>query len=129
MSRDREGAVYYSPWKPLPHGRGSLIDQAVAGLLHERVAAGIAAVDQIHLTGIDAALEAGLSPVKLNMVVVRGVNDEDIVALRSSTVFRDVKERDYLETHMYRDAGHGLDIVDWIMEPGSDKEYRSHALS
>src|SRR5687767_12417146 len=24
----------------------------------------------------------------------------------------------------FRDAGFGLDIVDWIMEPGSDKEYR-----
>lgn len=24
----------------------------------------------------------------------------------------------------FRDAGHGLDIVDWIMEPGSDKAYR-----
>ena len=24
----------------------------------------------------------------------------------------------------FRDAGHGLDIVDWIMEPGSDQDYR-----
>ncbi|OYV86305.1 MAG: hypothetical protein B7Z73_11990, partial [Planctomycetia bacterium 21-64-5] len=24
----------------------------------------------------------------------------------------------------FRDAGYGLDIVDWIMEPGSDEEYR-----
>ena len=24
----------------------------------------------------------------------------------------------------FRDAGHGLDIVDWIMEPGSDEAYR-----
>src|SRR5713226_5306749 len=24
----------------------------------------------------------------------------------------------------FRDAGYGLDIVDWIMEPGSDEAYR-----
>jgi GTP 3',8-cyclase len=33
------------------------------------------------LAGIDAALAAGLAPVKLNMVVKRGVNDEEIVPL------------------------------------------------
>ena len=30
------------------------------------------------LEGIDAAIEAGLSPVKLNVVVLRGVNDDEI---------------------------------------------------
>ncbi|MCU1459708.1 MAG: molybdenum cofactor biosynthesis protein [Actinomycetia bacterium] len=33
------------------------------------------------LAGIDAALAAGLSPVKLNTVVMRGVNDDEIVEL------------------------------------------------
>jgi cyclic pyranopterin phosphate synthase len=33
------------------------------------------------LDGIDAAIEAGLSPVKVNVVVVRGVNDDEIVDL------------------------------------------------
>jgi GTP 3',8-cyclase len=31
------------------------------------------------LAGIDAAVAAGLSPVKINMVVVRGVNDDELV--------------------------------------------------
>ncbi len=31
------------------------------------------------IEGIDSALEAGLSPVKINTVVVRGVNDEEIL--------------------------------------------------
>jgi cyclic pyranopterin phosphate synthase len=31
------------------------------------------------LDGIDAALEAGLDPVKLNIVVMRGVNDDELV--------------------------------------------------
>src|SRR5690606_4928600 len=30
------------------------------------------------LAGIDAALAAGLSPVKVNVVVVRGVNDDEV---------------------------------------------------
>ena len=33
------------------------------------------------LTGIDAALEAGLHPVKLNVVAMRGVNDDEVVDL------------------------------------------------
>jgi GTP 3',8-cyclase len=33
------------------------------------------------LDGIDAAVEAGLHPVKLNVVLVRGVNDDEIVDL------------------------------------------------
>ena len=31
------------------------------------------------LDGIDAALEAGLDPVKVNCVLVRGVNDDEVV--------------------------------------------------
>ena len=31
------------------------------------------------LDGIDAALEAGLEPVKINVVVMRGVNDDELV--------------------------------------------------
>jgi len=37
-------------------------------------------LDQV-LDGIDAALAAGLRPVKLNVVLVRGVNDDEIVDL------------------------------------------------
>lgn len=33
------------------------------------------------LTGIDAALDAGLDPVKINCVVMRGVNDDEVVDL------------------------------------------------
>ena len=37
-------------------------------------------LDQV-LEGIDAAIAAGLSPVKVNVVLVRGVNDDEIVEL------------------------------------------------
>ena len=37
-------------------------------------------LDQV-LAGIDAALDAGLDPVKVNCVVIRGVNDDEVVDL------------------------------------------------
>ena len=39
--------------------------------------------DDLHrvLAGIDAALDAGLHPVKINCVVIRGVNDDEVVDL------------------------------------------------
>jgi cyclic pyranopterin phosphate synthase len=36
-------------------------------------------LDQV-LAGIDAAIDAGLAPVKVNAVLVRGVNDDEVVA-------------------------------------------------
>lgn len=35
--------------------------------------------------GIEAAIEAGLTPIKLNAVIVRGMNDEEVVALAALT--------------------------------------------
>lgn len=43
--------------------------------------------------GIEAALAAGLSPVKLNMVVMRGVNDDEIVELARLAVDRPLHVR------------------------------------
>ena len=39
--------------------------------------------DELHrvLAGIDAAIDAGLEPVKVNVVVMRGVNDDEVVDL------------------------------------------------
>lgn len=36
--------------------------------------------------GIDAAVEAGLTPIKLNAVIVRGLNDDEVVALAGLTL-------------------------------------------
>ena len=51
------------------------------------------------LAGIDAAVAAGLVPVKVNAVVVRGVNDDEVVALARrfrgpSTVLRFIEYMD-----------------------------------
>lgn len=40
-------------------------------------------------SGVEAAEEAGLTPIKLNTVVARGYNDEDVVALAELTRTRD----------------------------------------
>jgi cyclic pyranopterin phosphate synthase len=45
-----------------------------------RMSGGFAALDQV-LHGIDAALAAGLAPVKINAVVERGVNDHTVLDL------------------------------------------------
>ncbi len=38
------------------------------------------------LSGIDAALEAGLAPTKINTVIMRGVNDDEVMAFAKKTV-------------------------------------------
>jgi GTP 3',8-cyclase len=45
------------------------------------------------LMGIDAAVDAGLAPVKVNVVVVRGVNDDEVIELARYGRDRDVTIR------------------------------------
>ena len=54
------------------------------------------------LRGIDAAAEAGLAPVKINMVVRRGVNDDQIVSM----------------ARRFRHSGHVLRFIEY-MDVGS----------
>ena len=54
------------------------------------------------LDGIDAAIEAGLSPVKINMVVRRGINESSVVPMAAWARERGVILR-YIE---YMDVGH-----------------------
>jgi cyclic pyranopterin phosphate synthase len=58
-------------------------------------------VDQV-LAGIDAALKAGLGPVKVNMVVQKGVNDDQIVPMARHFQHQGVELR-FIE---YMDVGH-----------------------
>jgi cyclic pyranopterin phosphate synthase len=44
----------------------------------KRMSGGFAALDQV-LHGIDAAVSAGLAPIKINTVVERGVNDSQVI--------------------------------------------------
>ena len=49
------------------------------------------------IKGIDAAIAAGMSPVKLNMVVMKGVNDEEIESMIDFAVDRELDIR-FIET-------------------------------
>ncbi|EQD39094.1 molybdenum cofactor biosynthesis protein A, partial [mine drainage metagenome] len=46
----------------------------------KRMSGGFAALDEV-LEGIEAAIAAGLAPVKINTVVIRGVNDHTMLDL------------------------------------------------
>ena len=56
------------------------------------------------LQGIDAALEAGMHPVKINMVVMRGLNDGEIESMLDYAVERGADLR-YIETMPIGEAG------------------------
>lgn len=60
--------------------------------------------------------------------------DDEQIVISSSTLGAAVRKKGYVtgvaagsfldKKTGFRDAGYGLDIVDWIMEPGSDEAYR-----
>lgn len=55
------------------------------------------------LEGIDAALAAGMEPVKLNMVVIRGWNDDEIVDMARLTIDKPIHVR-YIEVMPFSEA-------------------------
>ena len=57
------------------------------------------------LAGIDAALDAGLAPVKINAVVIRGVNDDEVVDLAAFA----------------RDKGVGMRFIEFMPLDADDK--------
>ncbi len=60
---------------------------------------------------------------------------DDEIRIESSALTAAIRKKGYVtgiaaqslvdKTTGFRDAGYGLDIVDWIMEPGSDEAYRN----
>lgn len=49
------------------------------------------------IQGIDAAIKSGMNPIKLNMVVMRGVNDDEIEAMIDFAIGRNIDIR-FIET-------------------------------
>ena len=82
----------------------------------------VAAVSIIHSTRSSAANEFQVS------------EDDERIVISSPTLEAIVRKKGYVtgvaagsfldQKSGFRDAGYGLDIVDWIMEPGSDEVYR-----
>jgi GTP 3',8-cyclase len=87
------------------------------------------------LDGIDAALEAGLSPVKINMVVRRGINEASIVpmarwARETGVTLRFIEYMDVGNSNGWRldEVVPATDLIDavtamWPAEP-ADAQYR-----
>jgi cyclic pyranopterin phosphate synthase len=61
------------------------------------------------IQGIDTAIKSGMNPIKLNMVVMRGVNDDEIEAMLDFATERKVDIR-FIETMPIGTAG--IDTVD-----------------
>lgn len=55
------------------------------------------------LEAVDAALELGMEPVKLNMVVIRGWNDDEIVDMARMTIDKPIHMR-YIEVMPFSEA-------------------------
>lgn len=55
------------------------------------------------LAAVDAALELGMEPVKLNMVVIRGWNDDEIVDMARMTIDKPIHMR-YIEVMPFSEA-------------------------
>lgn len=56
------------------------------------------------ITGIDAAIKAGMTPIKINMVVMRGVNDDEIESMIDFAVKKGIDVR-FIETMPIGSAG------------------------
>ena len=92
------------------------------------------------LDGIDAALRAGLAPVKVNMVVKRGTNDEDVLAMAehfrgTGVILRFIEYMDVGATNGWRldDVVPSAEIVraideSWPLEP-VDPAYRGEVAA
>ena len=92
------------------------------------------------LDGIDAALRAGLAPVKVNMVVKRGTNDADVLAMAehfrgTGVILRFIEYMDVGATNGWRldDVVPSAEIVraideSWPLEP-VDPAYRGEVAA
>lgn len=56
------------------------------------------------IQGIDSAIQAGISPIKINMVVMRGVNDDEIESMIDFAIGRKINIR-FIETMPIGTAG------------------------
>lgn len=73
-----------------------------------RVMTGVDVLDRV-LEGIEAAKQAGLSPIKINAVIVRGHNEDEVADFAAFAREHDIKMR-FIE-YMPLDSGH-----DWSRE-------------
>jgi cyclic pyranopterin phosphate synthase len=85
------------------------------------------------LRGIEAAKKAGLNPVKINMVVIRGMNDDEVHAFHPRGQKEQPPGARGRDNAANRDAGqagapypHRRGACQVLQFPGSDGNYRLH---
>ncbi|UCC93484.1 MAG: GTP 3',8-cyclase MoaA [Thermoplasmata archaeon] len=89
----------------------------------------IAGVDRLSeaLEGVDAALDAGLSPVKLNMVLLKGINDDQVpemmtFASENGAILQVIEmetERERVSSEIYARYHQPMeDLRKWLLEAG-----------
>lgn len=67
---------------------------------------------QATLDGIEAAFAAGLVPIKLNMVVMKGLNDHEVENFARLTIERNLNVR----------------FIEYMLMPGQEENWRKHYL-
>jgi cyclic pyranopterin phosphate synthase len=77
------------------------------------------------LAGIDAAIAAGFAPIKLNAVVVRGENDEELESLVRWSWARGIVPR-FLEVMA---IGEGAHLMDRVVPVAEMRERLAHLLA
>lgn len=68
---------------------------------------------QATLNGIDSAIESGLTPVKINMVVINGINDHEVANFARMTLDRDIHVR----------------FIEYMPMRGQEESWRKHYLA
>src|SRR6185295_16386263 len=76
----------------------------------------------------------GFSPLGLHAADIEVTQNDEAITISTPELSAVVKKQGYVtgvaagtfvdKKTGFKDAGYGLDIVDWIMEPGSDVDYR-----
>jgi len=91
--------------------------------MHRVIACLVAAISFIHSTRLNGDNEFQVSEDD-ERIVISSPNLDAIV--RKKGYVTGVAAESFLDKKSgFRDSGYGLDIVDWIMEPGSDEGYRN----
>lgn len=79
------------------------------------------------IQGIDSAIQAGVNPIKINMVVMRGVNDDEIESMIDFAIGRKIDVR-FIETMPIGAAGIGV-LDQHYSEADILKRIRAHLPS
>jgi hypothetical protein len=85
-----------------------------------------------------ASLAIGQKSVRTDKAPIEVTEEDERIRIESTTLKAAVRKQQYVsgveaqsfldKKTGFRDLGYGLDIVDWLMEPGSDEAYRNQLV-